>query len=390
MATSCDKTEDALFDESTSERIQNTISDYKELLSSSEKGWIMEYYPESSQVYGGYSYGVKFNDDLTADVVMELAFDQTESNMYDIIANGGPILTFNTYNYLTHFFATPSSDRADGFEGDYEFALISKTEDEVVMKGRKSGNTIKLIKLTGTAEEYLTKVTDINDYLASASGFIDINGTVSSIGLSGRHISLASEGLDVAYIYTDTGLKLYEPTTIGGNEVTEFTLDKVADQLVSTDGSTIIELATFPVDMGQAWYIEDVSDPNNVSTSFYDSFTSIYNVNYATWGEILSTQILFGNTTIGGLTEQAILFRSGNYSAQYIISFSPVYGDSDQIAVSKVEAGFNWDWYTQLEPLVDLIMDKSPYKTELNSADNPTEVKYISSTDEDFWFVIKL
>ncbi|WP_082864126.1 DUF4302 domain-containing protein [Polaribacter atrinae] len=391
MATSCiDNTEEMVFEESSSERIQNAISEYKELLISSENGWVVEYYVGVDQSYGGYNFVMKFNEDLTANVVMELGFDDPQSNMYNVIASGGPVLTLNTYNWLTHFFANPSSTNADGFEGDYEFFLLSSTEDTITMKGKKFGNIMKMIKLTETPEEYLTKVTGINDYLSAASGFINIDGTVSPISLSGRHVVLPSEDLDVAFIYTDNGIKLYETTIINGNEVSDFTLDTEADQLVSLDGSTIIELATFPVDMAQDWFIEDVTDANNVSTSFYNSFVDVYNVNYATWGEILSTKILIGNTTIGGLTEQAILFRSGNYSAQYIISFSPVYGGSNQIAMSKVEPGLNWTFYTQLEPLLDLIIGGSPYTTELNSEDNPTEVKYVSNADADFWFVIKL
>ena len=211
MATSCiDNTEEMVFEESSSDRIQNAISEYKDLLTSSENGWVVEYYAGIDQSNGGFNFVMKFNEDLTSNVLMELAFDDSQSNMYDVIASGGPVLTFNTYNWLTHFFATPSPTNADGFEGDYEFFLLSMTEDVITMKGKKFGNIMRMVKLTETPEEYLTKVVAVNNYLASASGFINIDGVVSSIGLSGRHVVLPSEDLDVAYIYTDGGIKLYE------------------------------------------------------------------------------------------------------------------------------------------------------------------------------------
>ena len=63
--TSCLMEEKDLFDKTPAERMEAYLDEYQSILTSSENGWLLEYYAEENQSYGGYAYVLKFT---TADV----------------------------------------------------------------------------------------------------------------------------------------------------------------------------------------------------------------------------------------------------------------------------------------------------------------------------------
>ncbi|WP_422089915.1 DUF4302 domain-containing protein [Tenacibaculum ovolyticum] len=394
IATSCETNkEEAIFEESTSERIKKSISEYKDLLTSSDNGWIIEYYPEKTQKFGGFNYGVKFNEDLSAEVVMELFdFSTRQSNSFNVIANGGPVLTFDTYNALTHFFATPNSTNSEGLEGDYEFFLISKTDNTITLRGTQSRNNMRMIKLDETPEEYLTKVLDIKAYLAPASYAVTLDGNDLPLPNTGAKLifpqGTGKDPIEMSYNYTSKGIKLYEPITLGGSEALEFILNKDTNQLVSLDGNVIIYVLFSPININQDWQIV-TSIPGAVSPTFLTKFNEVKDANTTVYSETLRDFLIFGNTTISGETKPGILFISdpGPYVAQHLLGFGGVPGESEQLSIIKGEGAYNWQYYTHLQPLVDFIADSSPY---ILSTTDPaaTQIQLTSATDPTVWFYI--
>lgn len=393
ITTACNNDNfESTFNETPSARVEKVMNEYSDLLSSSENGWIIEYYPERNQVYGGFNYAVKFDAAKAAIVSYEGADDitKTESSTYDIIASGGPVLTFNTYNKYMHEFANPSFTEYQAKQGDYEFYLTSKDDNTITIQGIKSGNTMRMIKLDETPEAYLTKVNDIS-YTMSLSSGIAINGESNNVNFGNRHIAFSvvdGNNVNMAYNYTTTGIKLYEPITIAGNEVSEFTLDKTQNQLISLDKNVVIDLIIAPFNINQNWSINTFSP--DISADFFAKYVEIYQANGAIYGETLDRKILFGNTTINGVTSPGIMFYSSGYFAQYNLAFSSIIGQPDQIGMSKTVGAFNWRFYTHLEPLVDYVVDNAPYTAVPNAVVNPTEIKLTSTVDSDAWFVIKL
>ena len=61
-AQSCLFEQKDIFPESSSERLQGYIEDVRTLLTTSENGWVMEYYPGTNQALGGYAYYLKFTE----------------------------------------------------------------------------------------------------------------------------------------------------------------------------------------------------------------------------------------------------------------------------------------------------------------------------------------
>ncbi|MCL7761818.1 DUF4302 domain-containing protein [Polaribacter sp. Z014] len=393
LITSCEDNETRVFDTSPSERIDASIDQYSTLLNSSENGWVLEYYPESNQQFGGFNYVVKFEENEVSTVFYEGADDITESksSTYDIIAYGGAVLTFNTYNEYMHEFANPSGSLYQAKQGDYEFAFQSNENDEITLRGIKSGNTMRMLRLTESPEEYLTKVNDVEYTISLASG-IAVNGEDYSVNLANRHIAFSIEGeedINMAYIFTTTGIKLYEPITFDGNEVKGFTLDKTLNQLISLDGTIVIDLIVAPFNVNQDWSI-DTTDFSAISVGFFNKYVEVYNANIAL-GETLQRSISIGTISSGsGIGFYSLAPPTQIWTAEYNLAFSPIMGESDQLAISPVGEGLNWSYYRHLNPLLIYILNNAPYIAEPNTPTNPTEVKLTSTVDANAWFVIKL
>ena len=59
---SCVQDVDDVYDKPVAQRVEEAVQEYHDLLVSSEHGWLMEYYPHSSQIYGGFNYIMKFKE----------------------------------------------------------------------------------------------------------------------------------------------------------------------------------------------------------------------------------------------------------------------------------------------------------------------------------------
>lgn len=77
---SCKTEIDDYFDSSASQRIENEILKYRELLSSPQYGWAMEYFPGgTNQAFGGYALAVSFSRDGYATFLSSLSDDVGKS-----------------------------------------------------------------------------------------------------------------------------------------------------------------------------------------------------------------------------------------------------------------------------------------------------------------------
>lgn len=250
LLQSCLKDQEDVFDEPASNRLQSAVLNAKKVLMSSQNGWVMDYYAGADQQYGGYAYTLKF-DTTKVDVSCELVSDTVvESSYYKVTNDEGPVLTFDTYNKLMHFFATPSSSNYEAYHGDFEFVIDEVTDNLITMHGKRNGNKIYLHRLSSTSTEYLAKVNDLtsNFIISSLSGKIDTTNVVGAFDLDNHQLEVAyrdtaDEDVTIAYVYTDTGIRLYKPLEIGGKKLSNFTYDTTTRMLTCTDaGATNVSL----------------------------------------------------------------------------------------------------------------------------------------------------
>lgn len=252
---SCLKDQEDVFDEPSSTRLNEYLQQTKSTLTSSENGWIFDYYPEASQSYGGSTYTVQFAGNDECAVRSEYNPDDGDlTSLYSMKADDGPVLSFDTYNAFIHEAATPNGDSYQGQEGDFEFVIDSIGTDSIKVHGKRTLNTMYLRRLNEPAEDYVTKVADMGDSWITAEADLTIGGqpyyfVITS--LSNRQIAIydgnGSLVTRTAYNFTDKGIDLYKPIMLSGVRVQEINYDD-ANLTLSADGVSTTKIYVDPVE----------------------------------------------------------------------------------------------------------------------------------------------
>lgn len=223
-----------LFEESSSVRVANLMEKAKKTLVSSENGWLMEVYPEGNQKYGGFSFIMIFDQEQQVTVYSEISSGSFKS-YFNVIAEDGPTLIFDTYNPISHFFATPNSSRYQAYEGEVEYVICEVADELIKVRGCKTGNIMYLRKFTGDPVEYLNKVTaeEENIIMSGFEGSAAGLNITASINIDSRQVSgtVGEESFSTAYSVIPDGIRLYKPIVVGNTEIA--TLAISADGVIS-------------------------------------------------------------------------------------------------------------------------------------------------------------
>lgn len=241
LLAGCTSETENLFGESASNRVEEAMENAQKILIEAPNGWLMKYYPSSQQSFGGYNVLMSFTAEGEVTVSADIADPSAKStSLYRLKEQAGPTLTVDTYNEIFHFFSDPASGVGTtglGMEGDYEFTIQSATPEEVVMRGKKTGNTIIMTPMpeNETWESYLTAVAEAEASVKYNQFKLKVNGE-EFVGVKNyRTLSFSYEqdGEKVtemfSYIQTPTGFKFYSPITLGGASVAELSYDAAAN-----------------------------------------------------------------------------------------------------------------------------------------------------------------
>lgn len=402
---SCLKDQDDLFDESPAERMNQALSEYKSVLASSENGWILEYYPEVNQSYGGFVFVVEFSEsEVTA--FTEIASDASTSvtSLYQLISDDGPVLSFDTYNSFLHFFSQPSSSMPDGYEGDFEFILMGMSADksEISLQGKKTGNRMVLRKLNEDPVSYLDKVAAMKESISAPEYNLIYGSEESECSLTDGIFSFSTTGDDgaisnntVAYCVTDKGIRLYSPIVLDGDSISTFILGE--NELVSEDNFATIEFVYPPINesfgsLTSTFMIYDfVNSQFNMSATVKEWFIEAEADNVNTWGETLR-QVYINYTSATG--QQSFAFASyaagdGTYISNFFYTVSAVSGTTDQIEFgSTYTMDSNAPYYPYFGTVVSKILAEGIYFIEADSSTNPTTITFTSVANSDIWFTV--
>lgn len=303
--TSCLMEEKDLFDKSASERLDAYVSEYQDLLASSEDGWLLNYFPEEEQSYGGYAYILLFSkSNVTAWFQLDDDVTTPVTSLYKVTTDDGPVITFDTYNENLHYFATPDIQNYQALHGDYEFRVVGKSEDGNVinLRGKRTNNVYKLVKFSGDPVEYLNKCNEMPVALAAPKYDMTLDGKPAlKCSLSNMHFGFALESApatettsaevasyDVAYCYTDTGISFYQPIEVAGVSYEALYLQEGV--LLSNDGKIRLDkgklvmedlIGRYAVSAKSAFDGTDVSDVVIVELSDNESkgnvmFTTVF------------------------------------------------------------------------------------------------------------------
>lgn len=260
LFASCTFEEPNIFSETSAIRIENTKKEYNNVLCSSPNGWVMEYFTKPDSA--GYTFLVKFNSSGAAFLAGKNKYLSNkltnDTCMFQLIADDGPVLTFNTYGKtgVLHMFSTPQDPTptanpdldGKGLGGDYEFIVIKATDTEVKLKGKKWGAYVYLHKLPENQvwSQYFDQLDYMNNLIfANSKNILNLivktdtmsayNGTTHIFKILKSGEDPVADGVYCPFIVTATGLRLYTPYTSNGVGFQNFVLSDDKQKLNCTD-----------------------------------------------------------------------------------------------------------------------------------------------------------
>jgi hypothetical protein len=257
-------------------------------------------------------YG-KFLPDGTADNACEAAVNgipaaTVSSSYWTMNPAQGPTLSLDLYNPILHYFCQPASSDIDGMAGDYEFIVLKTVQDTIYLKGKKNSNRLTLWRVKNDEDpiDYLKETKVFADAGTLYKTFdLNLNGnaigtaTLTATGLTNRTITIVynNGGADiskkVSFVFTPTGIKLYEPFTFNGVTIESLTWDDDAIRYTCPDPGVNVEL----VYTGSLLFGLELTNLQAGVTSVNGTFTSSLHQTVA----IIEQGVIYA-TTNSGLT----------------------------------------------------------------------------------------
>lgn len=270
LFAACSPDAEDIFGENAANRIEKRLAADKDVLVNAQNGWLMEYYPASGQIYGGYNVLVLFKEDGKVTVSADItgAADAKVTSTYRMKEQAGPTLTFDTYNEIFHVFSDPSNalgigSDGLGMEGDYEFTIMEATAERVVLQGKKTENKIIMTPFEGSWDKYLSDIIEMDQAISSFPQFdYSDDNFKAKVSRSYHTLTFTYEDGDntkdvmAPYIITPTGLKLMESLEINGKSLEALEFRENGDDGLLVSGNIILT-PKFPLNyflLNQDWY----------------------------------------------------------------------------------------------------------------------------------------
>lgn len=250
---SCNHEEADIFDQNAAHRTEEARKMYKEILLDKGGKWQMEYFTTEEE--HGYVYLFTFRNDGTVTIsgnneyITKLTnIDSnvpsygSETSMWTILSDNGPVLSFNSYNTIFHLFATPEDipgterdEQGYGHSGDYEFDLMKYSNDTIYLEGKKNGADIIMTRIAPETDDE----TYLNEVVALADSFFNAKIPAVYVNLPGGYRHVVLDGAtQLPKFYPETGDYITE--YVGRNAIIThdgFTLGKPLTLRDSIDGN---------------------------------------------------------------------------------------------------------------------------------------------------------
>lgn len=250
---SCNHEEADIFDQNAAHRTEEARKMYKEILLDKGGKWQMEYFTTEEE--HGYVYLFTFRNDGTVTIsgnneyITKLTnIDSnvpsygSETSMWTILSDNGPVLSFNSYNTIFHLFATPEDipgterdEQGYGHSGDYEFDLMKFSNDTLYLEGKKNGAEIIMTRIAPETDDE----TYLNEVVALADSFFNAKVPAVYVNLPGGYRHVVLDGAtQLPKFYPETGDYITE--YVGRNVIIThdgFTLGKPLTLRDSIDGN---------------------------------------------------------------------------------------------------------------------------------------------------------
>ena len=266
--TACKNEVDDVFDKSASQRISEAMAQCRETLVGAKGGWLMEYYPDTQ--YGGYNVLLKFDDNSLVTVQNEAYKPETTcATHFKIEQSQGLILSFDEYNPLFHYFSDPHNpdnigEDGKGMKGDFEFRVISFSPEKITLVGKKHGSRIVMTPLKDgeTWDGYLGKLAETIELMDYSRYSLQVGDNKYTVTMSYRQMSFTDTKtaltMEMPFMYTPEGIKLYSPVIFEGKTISGFTYSEDDNWLNPADNSVVLHPVKPPLSelfVNNMWFV---------------------------------------------------------------------------------------------------------------------------------------
>lgn len=224
--------EDA-FDKPSPDRIAEAISETKDILTAAPNGWKMAY--QGSGGFGGFNILCKF--DKEDNVFCEEESDHAKGTSHYTVQQGqGVLLSFDSFNAALHKYSDPVGKingkavgkDGKGFQGDFEFRVMSCTKDSIVLEGRKHGDRVVMTPMPEdlTWDSFFTQIATVASGMSSEryNIIIDKDTLPARMNLHTLHTTDKNgKAVAIPFIYTPQGIEVLKADSLNGRKLTAFT-----------------------------------------------------------------------------------------------------------------------------------------------------------------------
>jgi hypothetical protein len=304
--SSCKNEMEEIFDEDAVARLDKAKAEFIDILTSNGGKWQMEYYANSNEP--GYVYLMTFRTDGSVTIsgmnkwISYVNGSSTpgavaygsQTSLWEVITDNGPVLSFNSYNKFFHIFADPedipsmSDEDTDetgyGHEGDYEFDLMKYSNDTLYITGKKYGLDMIMTRVDPSYDDevYMNEVVAMADSFFNAKipqvyinlpndvRWIVKNGASSILKIFREDADEISTAETHNVIITHDGLSFMNPITLDGYTIQSFIRQADGSLLCRDDNQTTMTadpLSTVFVNKTLTWRL-NVTDIGGVFANY--------------------------------------------------------------------------------------------------------------------------
>ena len=233
FTASCTPEVEDAFDKPSPDRIAEAISETKDTLTAAPNGWKMAY--QGSGGFGGFNILCKF--DKKDNVFCEEESDHAKATSHYTVQQGqGVLLSFDSFNAALHKYSDPVGKingksvgkDGKGFQGDFEFRVMSCTKDSIVLEGRKHGDRVVMTPMPEdlTWDSFFTQIATVASGMSSEryNIIIDKDTLPARMNLHTLHTTDKNgKAVAIPFIYTPQGIEVLKADSLNGRKLTAFT-----------------------------------------------------------------------------------------------------------------------------------------------------------------------
>lgn len=392
---SCLHDDDEVFAEKAAVRINKSVEEVKQLLTSSEQGWLMQYYTGAEYSGAGMNMLMRFDQQYAY-----VASDYTEDPelvqhcTWSVNKDQGPVISFNTYLPILHSMSDPSSSVVDGEQADYEFIVQRMTSDSIYVKGKKWGNKMVMTRVKQSWPELLTSLLDVRYGIEGISRTFETSaGTQLQINTVDSRVYIADDAEGVPFVFTTSGIHIQSPVSVDDVEFSDVTYTPGEPTgSLSIEGIGTLTPIIPPLSeqfASGSWFFKGGAE--NMSPRVQQYFDQAV-AGSASEGETI-VYMYYGNGSLLGLSGYGLSFVSGDYAG--ILSYATSVIDDNTVNLKFLLSGVsNGVWYYQNAKYnypVSILGGSAGKNWQIVDCDNeisPNWLKLQNPTRADEWFIV--